>query len=86
MQKINPGMGNIIRRKKHPKGINNWTLDTDKVQEDLTWNLFDKCTIWYHCQNSEQPLRWRVSICNCVRTRIRLNHNPMIIVTTIFYH
>ena len=42
MQKINLGMGNIIRRKKHPKGINNWTLDTDKVQEDLTWNLFDK--------------------------------------------
>ena len=48
-------MGNILRENKHPKGIKNWTLETDQLQVELFYNLCDKCKILSHHENSENP-------------------------------
>ena len=58
-------------------------MESDQVQRDLIWNLCDKCTIWSNYKNSEQPPRWRVSICTCLITAIILNHTSMILIFTI---
>ena len=83
-KKGNLVIGNSLRRKKYPKGLMNWTLDTYQLKINLIYNLCDKCTIWYHNQNSKQLPRCRIYICTYARTRIILNHTPMIMVATLF--